>query len=95
MGVGCPTRRRPQDGLVLGARPDRTPRGLCPSHRVRDRPNPMDPEAPIGEKLRAYRRALGLTQKELAERLGVIQASISDWERGRCRPPAAVRRLLG
>jgi transcriptional regulator with XRE-family HTH domain len=57
-------------------------------------PAPADPAAPIGERLRAYRRALGLTQRELAARLGAVQTSVSDWERGDCQPPAKVRRLL-
>jgi transcriptional regulator with XRE-family HTH domain len=32
--------------------------------------------------LLAFRRALGLTQRELAERLGVPQATIWRWESG-------------
>jgi transcriptional regulator with XRE-family HTH domain len=57
-------------------------------------PWPVDPDAPIGERLRAYRRALGLTQRELAARVGAVQTSVSDWERGDCQPPTRVRRLL-
>jgi transcriptional regulator with XRE-family HTH domain len=57
-------------------------------------PEPVDPEAPIGDHLRAYRRALGLTQREFADRLGAVQTSVSDWERGDCQPPPRVRRLL-
>jgi transcriptional regulator with XRE-family HTH domain len=56
---------------------------------------PVDPEAPMGARLRTYRRALGLTQREFAARIGAVQTSVSDWERGRCRPPARVKKLLG
>lgn len=57
-------------------------------------PAPVDPEAPIAQKLRAYRRTLGLTQRVLAARLEVTQASVSAWECGDCQPPAKVRKLL-
>jgi len=43
------------------------------------------------------REALGLTQKELGERIGVDKMSVSRWERGRLRPSdeslAALERL--
>ena len=51
--------------------------------------------SPIGERLRAYRRSLGLTQRELAAQLGAEQTSVSDWERGDCQPPTKVEKLLG
>ena len=57
-------------------------------------PEPVDSEAPIGERLRAYRRALGLTQREFAATVGAVQTSVSDWERGDCNPSARVKRLL-
>jgi transcriptional regulator with XRE-family HTH domain len=57
-------------------------------------PGPIDPEAPIGERLRAYRRSLGLTQREFAAQVGAVQTSVSDWERGDCQPPARIRELL-
>jgi len=41
----------------------------------------------------ALREALGLTQKELAERMGVNKMSVSRWERGVSRP--SVESLLG
>jgi DNA-binding transcriptional regulator YiaG len=34
------------------------------------------------EKIQALRQHLGLTQRELAERLGVRQQTISEWEKG-------------
>ena len=33
--------------------------------------------------VRAARERMGLSQQALAERLGVYQATVSDWERGR------------
>jgi transcriptional regulator with XRE-family HTH domain len=42
----------------------------------------------IGRRIRAARVAAGLTQGELASRLGARRATISDWERGRVRQPA-------
>lgn len=37
----------------------------------------------VGEKIRAERKALGLTQTELGERLGVRKNAVSKWECGR------------
>ena len=34
----------------------------------------------IGEKIKRYRKALGLTQTELGERLGVKTNAVSKWE---------------
>ena len=36
----------------------------------------------VGEQIAALRRANGLTQNELGERLGVSFQSVSKWERG-------------
>lgn len=47
-----------------------------------------------GDDLRTLRSRLGLTQLELAESLGVDQATVSRWERGVDRPrPARVARI--
>lgn len=43
----------------------------------------------IGEKIREARKAAKLTQVELAEKLGVQQPLISDWERGDSIPTVA------
>jgi transcriptional regulator with XRE-family HTH domain len=40
------------------------------------------------EVLKSRRESLGLTQDELAERLGVPTDTLSDWERGDGRPDA-------
>lgn len=36
----------------------------------------------VGDSIRHLRKELGLTQKELACRIGLTQAQISDYERG-------------
>ena len=40
----------------------------------------------MGKKIKAMRIKRGLTQKQLAELLGVKQQNISDWERGERSP---------
>lgn len=53
----------------------------------------------IKDRLRAARRAKGLTQGELAARLGIKQASVSAWEVGKTWPDVPnlvpLSRLLG
>ncbi len=44
----------------------------------------------IGAFISARRHALGLTQAQLGEQLGVTDKSVSKWERGVCRPDAAL-----
>lgn len=46
----------------------------------------MNPTRSTGTLLREKRKAAGLTQIELAERVGVTQTAISYWETGRRRP---------
>lgn len=45
--------------------------------------------------VRALREQLGLTQAELAERLGTRQQTVSEWETGVSRPRRMSQRLLG
>ena len=45
----------------------------------------------LGERIREYRRVHGLSQKKLAEQLGVDPTTLADWERGRHQPS---KRLL-
>lgn len=49
-----------------------------------------------GDALKTERLALGLTQRALAQRLGVAAQSISDWETGRktCQLPGLLRLAL-
>lgn len=42
----------------------------------------------FGDRIRDARKAAGLTQRQLAERLGVSNTSISNWEKGLSRPDA-------
>lgn len=42
----------------------------------------------FGDKIRDARKAAGLTQRQLADRLGVSNTSISNWEKGLSRPDA-------
>ena len=44
--------------------------------------------------VRALRRRLGMTQRALADELGVRQQTISEWETGVYRPRGASARLL-
>ena len=44
--------------------------------------------------IQALRRHLGLTQRELADRLGTRQQTISEWEIGMYRPRGASSTLL-
>jgi DNA-binding transcriptional regulator YiaG len=46
------------------------------------------------ESIQALRRHLGLTQRELSDRLGTRQQTISEWEVGMYRPRGASARLL-
>jgi len=48
----------------------------------------------IASRVQSIRQSLGLTQTELAERLGVTVATVSRWESGQSRPnPLAVKAL--
>jgi DNA-binding transcriptional regulator YiaG len=54
-----------------------------------DRPDVCSPDF-----LRELRRWNGLTQQELAQRLGVGRATVADWERARHRPGQRAQRTL-
>ena len=45
-------------------------------------------------RIQALRHHLGLTQRELADRLGTRQQTISEWETGMYRPRGASSTLL-
>ena len=46
------------------------------------------------ERIRALRNHLGLTQRELADKLGTRQQTISEWELGLYKPRGASSTLL-
>ena len=48
----------------------------------------------IGTYIAGKRKSLGLTQRELAEKLGMSDKSVSKWERGVCLPDVSVYREL-
>ena len=45
-------------------------------------------EASLGERLARFRKERGFTQVELAQRMGITQALITDYERDKLRPYA-------
>jgi len=47
-----------------------------------------------GERIQALRRHLELTQRELANRLGTRQQTISEWETGMYKPRGTSATLL-
>lgn len=53
----------------------------------------------IGEVIRKYRKAVGLTQEQAAVRLGVTAPAVNKWEKGSSQPDVAllapIARLLG
>ena len=44
----------------------------------------------IGQFIAARRKAVGLTQAELAEKLGITDRAVSKWETGRTMPDTAL-----
>ena len=48
----------------------------------------------FGEKIRSARKAAGLTQRALAQMLGVANTSVSNWEKDLSRPDAYMLQTL-
>ena len=48
----------------------------------------------IGRFIAERRKTLGLTQKQVAEKLGMSDKSVSKWERGVCLPDVSVYQEL-
>jgi transcriptional regulator with XRE-family HTH domain len=46
------------------------------------------------EKLKTYRMRMGLSQKKLAEKLGIDPSTIMNWERGKHKPVNTYQKLL-
>ena len=51
---------------------------------------PDDPPETIEQRLRDARRAAGLTQQQVADRLGVSRRAVSEWETGNRQPHVAL-----
>lgn len=50
----------------------------------------------FGEKIKAARKAVGMTQKQLAEKIGVANTTVSNWEKNANRPdPDQIELLCG
>ena len=45
-------------------------------------------------KVRRLRQSLGLSQQELADKLGVARVTVGRWERGRQRPQGLARKVV-
>lgn len=48
----------------------------------------------IGEQIKTARKAKGVSQEELAVRLGVVRQTVSKWENGKCMPDYTVIKSL-
>lgn len=48
----------------------------------------------LGEKIKTARNAKGMTQKKLAEIVGVKHNSVCDWEKGKSKPDPDMIELL-
>jgi transcriptional regulator with XRE-family HTH domain len=57
--------------------------------------DPLPPANSLFERLAAARRALGLSQRKMAKKLGVDPATIQNWEAGRHRPIKRGLDLIG
>jgi transcriptional regulator with XRE-family HTH domain len=56
--------------------------------------DPIPKPESFPEKLKTYRLKLGLSQRKLAERLGIDPGTLGGWERGTHKPcPNSLRRL--
>lgn len=48
----------------------------------------------MGDRIRKARRAAGLTQAQLSEKLGLPVGTLTDWEQGRHKPPEWAVKLI-
>ncbi|MFH1778786.1 MAG: helix-turn-helix transcriptional regulator [Candidatus Omnitrophota bacterium] len=58
--------------------------------------NPKYPKNPkkFGERLRKKRMDLGLTMKDIARKVGVTEATVSNWERRNIKPYRKTREKI-
>jgi transcriptional regulator with XRE-family HTH domain len=57
--------------------------------------DPTPPPSSLPERLRSARRELGLTQRRMAERLGVDPSTVRDWEAGNHQPTKGSMDVIG
>jgi transcriptional regulator with XRE-family HTH domain len=57
--------------------------------------DPLPSADSLPERLRRARRLLGLTQREMAERLGVDPCTLRDWEAGLHQPTRGSLEVIG
>jgi transcriptional regulator with XRE-family HTH domain len=57
--------------------------------------DPTPPPSSLPERLTAARRKLGLTQREMARRLGVDPSTLLGWEAGDHRPTNSSLEMIG
>lgn len=56
-----------------------------PRSKLKIPPLRFGEDATLGERIARIRKARGYTQQELADRIGIIQVLVSDYERGKLR----------
>jgi len=56
--------------------------------------DPFPEPVNLGQRLRGYRRVHGLTQRQLAKRLGIDPSTLADWETARHRPAERLKSCL-
>ena len=49
----------------------------------------------LGQRLKALRKQYNLTQKQVADKLGVVESCYANWEQGRTEPNIEMLRKLG
>lgn len=65
-----------------------------PAPKPRSAPPPYMPGDWSAPRVKQLRERLGLSQNDFAKRMGVRQATVSDWETGKQDPSRMARRLL-
>jgi DNA-binding transcriptional regulator YiaG len=56
--------------------------------------NPLPEATDLSGKMKRLRSTLGLTQEQLAQKLGIDESTVAGWERGDNTPVGAYRKLL-
>lgn len=59
-----------------------------PRSKLKIPPLRFGEDATLGQRIARIRKARGYTQQELADRIGIIQVLVSDYERGKLRVTA-------